>query len=175
MFPQYNNVIMEDFTESGNKEFLPEQDFRESSYEKYVLKKGLEGKPCVDKSLPVNDDLRGMSFKLRGLIESFKNIAEELSWTRDMPDISIRRDVVAMGIDTRVWVCRFDWEERHRIWSRPARNLKTALCDGAADLALLAGPDAKRRIESDMRGCKFTPTEILFRRFLPLRKSELTL
>lgn len=51
MFPRYNNVIMEDFTESGHKEFFPEQDFRESSYEKYVLKKGLEGKPCVDKSL----------------------------------------------------------------------------------------------------------------------------
>lgn len=51
MFPRYNNVIMEDFAESGHREFFPEQDFRESSYEKYVLKKGLEGKPCVDKSL----------------------------------------------------------------------------------------------------------------------------
>ena len=128
-----------------------------------------------DKSLPIKDDLRGMSYKLRSLIESFKNIAEELSWTRDMPDISIRRDAVAVGIDTRVWVCRFDWEECHRIWSRQARDLKTTLNDAAADLMLIAGPDAKRRIESDIRGCKFTPGEILFRKFLPLRESNLTL
>ena len=128
-----------------------------------------------DKSLPIKDDLRGMSYKLRSLIESFKNIAEELSWTRDMPDISIRRDVEAIGIDTRVWVCRFDWEECHRIWSRQARNLKTTLNDAAADLMLIAGSDAKRRIESDIRGCKFTPGEILFRKFLPLRKSDLML
>lgn len=128
-----------------------------------------------DKSLPIKDDLRGMSYKLRSLIESFKNIAEELSWTRDMPDISIRRDVEAIGIDTRVWVCRFDWEECHRIWSRQARNLKTTLNDAAADLMLIAGSDAKRRIESDIRGCKFTPGEILFRKFLPLRESNLVL
>lgn len=128
-----------------------------------------------DKSLPIKDDLRGMSYKLCSLIESFKNIAEELSWTRDMPDISIRRDVEAIGIDTRVWVCRFDWEECHRIWSRQARNLKTTLNDAAADLMLIAGSDAKRRIESDIRGCKFTPGEILFRKFLPLRESNLVL
>lgn len=117
-----------------------------------------------------------MSFKRRSLIESFKNIAEELSWTRDMPDISIRYEDWYAGYDKmHVWVCRFNWERYHRIWSRQARDLRTALNDGAMDLALIAGPDAKRRIESNIRGCKFTPAEILFRRFLPLHKSDLVL
>ena len=128
-----------------------------------------------DKSLPVKEDFRGMSFKRRSLIASFKNIAEELSWTRDMPDISIRYEDWCAGYDKHVWVCRFDWEGCHRIWSRQARDLRTALNDAAADLMLIAGSDAKRRIESDIRGCKFTPGEILFKRFLPLRKSDLTL
>lgn len=56
---------------------------------------------------------------------------------------------------------------------RQARDLRTALNDGAADLMLIAGSDAKRGTESDMRGCKFTPGEILFRKFLPLRESNL--